>query len=123
MIPVRVAHADDVVIASIDVDVDIANTETIEATILGAIPNSAVGVVIDLARVRYLDSAGIRMLFGIVRQLEACRQRVAIALDPDSPLRKLLKITNLDEVAYVCVSHDDCVLGLREGLTGGLSES
>ena len=120
MTQVSTSRLDDVIIADIAVDIDIANTESIRAAILESVPNDAIGVVIDLTRVRYLDSAGIRMLFSIVRELDTCRQRTAIALDDESPLRKLLKISNVDEVAYVCSTHDDCLRGLRDGLTGGL---
>ncbi|HUQ38951.1 MAG TPA: STAS domain-containing protein [Acidimicrobiales bacterium] len=120
MNPVTTTLVDDVVVATLEVDVDIANTELIGSSVLGAVPNHAIGLVLDLTKVRYLDSAGIRMLFMIIRELDACRQRASVLLEDESPVRKLLKITNVDEVVYVCSSLDDCVRGLHEGRTGGL---
>jgi len=89
--------ADDVVVARISGDVDLANTPTLAARILESVPNDSAGLVLDLSGVRYIDSVGIRMLFNFVRKLHASRQGMAIALPPESPVRKLLKITHLDE--------------------------
>ena len=62
-------------------------------------PTTPLGLVVDLSGVRYIDSVGIRMLFTFVRSLHASRQGMAIVVPPDSPVRKLLKITHLDEAA------------------------
>ena len=40
---------DDVVIARLEGDIDLANTPTLSATILEAIPNDVLGLVVDLA--------------------------------------------------------------------------
>jgi anti-anti-sigma factor len=98
---------DDVVVARVGGDIDLANTPGISAKVLDAVPNDALGLVIDLSDVRYIDSVGIRMLFNFVRTLHASRQGMAIALPENSPVRKLLKITHLDEAT----------VALREGGT------
>ena len=113
--PVDIAVDDGIVVARVGGDIDISNRTTVASRILAAMDNDAVGLVIDLAPVRYLDSAGISMLFEIARQLETCRQRMGIALDEDSPVRKLLKITNIHEVVTLCASVDECAAAVREG--------
>jgi len=104
----------DVVIARLEGEIDLANTPTISAAILEAIPNDAAGLVVDLSGVRYIDSVGIRMLFTFVRSLHASRQGMAIAIPPESPVRKLLKITHLDEAAVLRDAVDDAIDALRE---------
>jgi anti-sigma B factor antagonist len=94
---VEVSRAGDVVVARLDGDIDLANTPTVSARVLEAVPNDASGLVVDLSGVRYIDSVGIRMLFTFVRALQASRQSMALAVPPESPVRKLLKITHLDE--------------------------
>jgi anti-anti-sigma factor len=104
----------DVVIARLEGDIDLANTPTLSATILEAIPNDAIGLVVDLGAVRYIDSVGIRMLFTFVRSLHASRQGMAVAVPPDSPVRKLLKITHLDEATVFRATVDEAIVALRE---------
>ncbi|HEV7862337.1 MAG TPA: STAS domain-containing protein [Acidimicrobiia bacterium] len=108
------AHGD-VVVASLEGDIDLANTPTVSAQVLGGVPNDAVGLVVDLTAVRYIDSVGIRMLFTFVRSLHAARQGMAIALPQGSPVRKLLKVTHLDEATVFRGSVDEAVEALREG--------
>ena len=114
---VEVTVAGDVVVARVGGDIDLANTPTVSAKILEAIPNDAVGLVLDLSDVRYIDSVGIRMLFNFVRTLHASRQGMAVALPADAPVRKLLKITHLDEAAVFQETIEEATKALREGGT------
>ena len=98
---VEVSRVGDVVVARLDGDIDLANTPIVSARILEGVPNDAFGLVIDLSAVRYIDSVGIRMLFTLVRSLQASRQAMALAVPPDSPVQKLLKITHLEEAALL----------------------
>lgn len=91
-----------------DIDIDIASSVELGDVLLAAVPNTARGLVLDLRTVRYVDSAGVRMLFGLVRQLSTSRQRLGLWLPEDSPLRRLIKITRLDEVAVTCTDLQDC---------------
>ena|SRR2546421_3250809 len=111
---IEIEQRDGVVIARLEGDIDLANTPTLSATILEAVPNDALGLVVDLSAVRYIDSVGIRMLFTFVRSLHASRQGMAIVVPPESPVRKLLKITHLDEAAMFRASIDDAIVTLRE---------
>ncbi|HEV3362922.1 MAG TPA: STAS domain-containing protein [Acidimicrobiia bacterium] len=114
---IEVIRQDDVVVARLDGDIDLANTPIVSARVLEAVPNDVLGLVLDLSEVRYIDSVGIRMLFTFVRSLHASRQGMAIALPPDAPVRNLLKITNLDEVTVFRPSVDEAIIALRESGT------
>jgi anti-anti-sigma factor len=110
----EITRQGDVVVARLDGEIDLANTPTVSAAVLEAVPNDAAGLVVDLSGVRYIDSVGIRMLFTFVRSLHASRQGMAIAIPPESPVRKLLKITHLDEATELRDSIDQAVVALRE---------
>jgi anti-sigma B factor antagonist len=114
---VGVERIGDVVVARLDGDIDLANTPIVSAKVLESIPNDAFGLVIDLAEVRYIDSVGIRMLFTFVRALQASRQAMALAVPPDSPVRKLLKITHLDEATVFRASVEEAIASLRDSGT------
>ena len=111
----EITRQGDVVIARLDGEIDLANTPAVSAGVLEAVPNDALGLVVDLSGVRYIDSVAIRMLFTFVRSLHDSRQGMAIAIPADSPVRKLLKITHLDEAAEFRDSTDEAVAALREG--------
>ena len=114
---IEIVRQNDVVIARLEGDIDLANAPTVTATILEAIPNDALGLVVDLGDVRYIDSVGIRMLFTFVRSLHASRQGMAVAIPPDSLVRKLLKITHLDEATVFRATVDEAVVSLQESDT------
>jgi anti-sigma B factor antagonist len=111
---VDITLRDDVVVARLGAEIDLANTPTVSAAILEAVPNDALGLVVDLSGVRYIDSVGIRMLFTFVRSLHAARQGMAVAVPPDSPVRKLLKITHLDEATEFRDTVDEAVVAVGE---------
>jgi anti-anti-sigma factor len=114
---VEVTVANDVVLARMGGDIDLANTPAISAKVLESVPNDVLGVVIDLSDVRYIDSVGIRMLFHFVRTLHASRQGMAVAISDDSPVRNLLKITHLDEATVFRATVDEAAVALRESGT------
>lgn len=114
---VEITMSDSVVVAHLVGDIDLANTASVSAAVLESVPNDAMGLVVDLTDVRYIDSVGIRMLFTFVRSLHASRQGMAVAVPPESPVRKLLKITHLDEATVFRASVDEAIVALRESGT------
>lgn len=103
----------DIAMARLNGEIDMANTGWIGHLLHEAVSNDHIGVVIDLSGLRYIDSTGIRMLFGIARRLDQGRQGMAVALPVDSHVGRLIKITRLDEVAFVGSTVDECIPGLR----------
>lgn len=110
----EISEHGDVVVARLRGDIDFSDAGRLSAELLGAVSNDAIGLVIDLSQVRYIDSSGVRVLFELARRLETCRQRLAVSLAETSPVRRLLKISKLDEVVMLCVSVDDCLAQLHE---------
>lgn len=104
-----------VVVARLVGEIDLVNVPTIAAALRSAVTQDAIGVAVDLSDVRYLDSAGVQMLFQLAVDLATMRKGMVVTLAPDSPLRTLLKITNLQEVAGV---HDSLAEG-RAALRAG----
>lgn len=104
------------VTAGIVGDLDIANVEQARLRILDNVPGDAHGLIVDLSAAGYVDSAGVHMLFEIVRKLDARRQRTGVVVPSGSPMATLLKITNLNEAAPVCASVEACAEALSDEL-------
>lgn len=91
----------EVLTARITGEIDLSNASELEETIVDAVPNTALGMVVDLSGVEYLDSAGIRMLVHLVERFR-WRQQVMRAAAPDgSRVRGVLLMAGADGVIPV----------------------
>jgi anti-anti-sigma factor len=107
---------DGVAVAELTGEIDVLNGDELVRDLMRAGLTSSVGLVADLNGVRYADSAGIRTLFALVRDLERARLGFAVAINELSPLRRLLKVTNFDEVVPTTSTVEDAVAALRGDL-------
>jgi anti-anti-sigma factor len=111
---VDVSHDDGAVIARLSGDVDMLNSDELGATLLERALTSRIGLVLDMSSVRYVDSAGVRALFALVNELRRVRLGLVCVLTGDSPLWRLLKVTNFDESVPILPSCSDAVRRLRD---------
>jgi anti-anti-sigma factor len=83
-------------------EVDLTNARQISTTLLSAARPDATTVVLDLSKVDYLDSAGIRLLYRSTNSLADRRQRLILVVPAESRLRDLLAMTGvLDSIGTV----------------------
>ena len=109
----------EVLTARITGEIDLSNASELEETIVDAVPNTALGMVVDLSGVEYLDSAGVRMLVHLVERFR-WRQQVMRAAAPDgSRVRGVLSMAGADGVIPV----DATVTEAREWIVGSADEA
>ena len=96
-----VERRDDRLVARLTGEVDMSNATYVREQLLASMPNEASGLVLDIAGCRYLDSAAIEVLFDLSRRLARRRQELRIAMPPDSPLRRVLELTEVHAAAPV----------------------
>ncbi len=82
-------------------EVDMTNASFVREELTRAVPNDAHRLVIDLSGARYLDSAAVEVLFELSRRLACRRQELSLVVPGDSPLRRLLTVTDMYAVASV----------------------
>jgi stage II sporulation protein AA (anti-sigma F factor antagonist) len=116
---IEVREQGQAVVASLEAraDIDISHAVELGDALLAAVPNHAAGLVLDLSKVQYLDSAGVRMLFGLARHLQTRRQELALSLPRGAVISRLIEITKLEEVAIIGGDVEACVhlVGERNG--------
>ena len=93
---VRDEHAGDIVIAVVDGEIDASNARDIGDRLRASPTNRSHALIIDLGEMRYLDSAGINVLFELDLELRERRQRLHLIVRPHSPIARMLAITGLD---------------------------
>lgn len=102
-----------VIVVPLTGDIDATDANEIGRDLFAAVPDHAMGLVLDITDVRYIDSGGVLMLFELAARLDIARRKLALSVPEQSPLRRLIKITRLEEVALLCASADECAEMLR----------
>lgn len=97
----------EVVVMRIEDEIDLSNADRIGAEIAKAVPSAAAGLVVDLSSARYIDSAGIGLLFKLSERLHRRRQHLAIAVPEESPARRVLLLSAFDRVVELAATVED----------------
>jgi len=95
---VTIGVQDGVVVAGLSGEIDLSNAAEITDALLRGVPNEALGLVIDLSEVSYLDSAGVRMLAELDHRLGWRAQMLRIVAPEASRSRRVLEIAGLERV-------------------------
>ena len=94
-------HRDSVGVARLSGDVDIVHASTLRKQLLSAVRNDDLGLVIDLADARYIDSVGVSLLFEVAERLADRQLRFAVVMPAGGLVERVLAIVHLDSVAEV----------------------
>ncbi len=103
----------DVVVARVTGEVDLSNATTLGDRLAQAVPNQALGLVIDLSGTTYLDSSGVGLLFDLSSRLRRRQQQLALVVQPDSPLMRVLGIVDAGSAMPILASVDEAVARIR----------
>jgi anti-anti-sigma factor len=93
---VRTFQRGDATVAEIVGEVDASNTGEIAGDLRDVVSNRSTRLVVDLSPTRYLDSAGINLLFSLGEELRAHQVMLRLVVDPASPVARMLTLTGLD---------------------------
>ena len=87
----------DVVVARVSGEIDASNAPWLDERLRAAISNEADGLLVDLTRTSYLDSAAIALLFGLATALRQHQQQLALVVPEGSPIARMVQLTGLAE--------------------------
>jgi anti-sigma B factor antagonist len=90
-------------------EIDMSNAEDLGSAVLEATPNDALGVILDLSNVQYLDSAGIYVIYGIRGRLKARDQLLRLVVPAGSPVHDALRLAGVH-------GHGDVVETVEQGV-------
>jgi anti-sigma B factor antagonist len=85
-----------VIYARLSGEVDMSNAEELRADLTEMTPNHALGLVLDLSAVEYLDSAGIHVIHRLREALRARGQKLELVIPTDSLIHDTLRLAGLD---------------------------
>jgi anti-anti-sigma factor len=105
--------AGDVVVARLAGEVDLANVGTVGDELKAAVPNRALGLVLDLAGTTYLDSSGVSLVFDLADRLRRRQQHLRLVAPAGAPLRRVLRIVDPSGALPLVESIDAAVAEIR----------
>jgi anti-sigma B factor antagonist len=94
-IEVATRDLDGVYVGTVRGEIDLSNANTVRDRLLATITNKALGLVIDLSAVEYVDSAGINLLFDLDQRLRLRQQRLALVVPAAALVREILRISQV----------------------------
>lgn len=80
-------------------EIDLANAAAVEDELRAAVSHQPTAVSVDLTELSYLDSAGVRILFGLASRLQALRIVLELIVPLDSPTRRLIELSGFESLA------------------------
>jgi len=93
-------------------EVDIVNAAEIGGQLFNAAPNTAPGLIVDLAAVTYLDSRGVHLLFELANRLRMRHQQLRLVVPSRALIRRVLVLTHVDAVIPLHQDVDDALRAL-----------
>jgi anti-anti-sigma factor len=116
-----IAHEtrDGVPVACIRGEVDVSNAADLGRELHATVPNTALGLVLDLSATTYFDSSGVRLLFDLGERLGRRQQGFRVVVEEGSFLADLLKTINFTVFAPVDSDVETAVGAIRQFSGGG----
>ena len=103
------------VVAKIDGEIDLSNAAELGAVIASRVPNEALGLVIDLTKIEYVDSAGIHVLFELRDRLKTRGQEIRLVIPPGSRIFEALRLAHVAAVVPVFENLSAATEGIGDG--------
>ena len=112
----RGAYPDLIRVAHLQEDIDLSNVARISQELEDRVSPLDLGLVVDLSAVRFIDSAGLRLLFRLAERLVHTAQGLAIVSPKGSGVRHTLDLVGFSSVAPVVEDLDSAREALRAGV-------
>jgi anti-sigma B factor antagonist len=110
---IDVRDDDGVIVARLDGEVDLSNARQLGDKLTSAVPNAALGVVIDLSGTTYLDSSGVHLMFELAERLGSRQQQLRVAVPAAAPLRRVLTVVDLESAIPIAASVEEAAADMR----------
>jgi anti-sigma B factor antagonist len=100
-------------VARIEGGIDISNARELGDALLEIGGEGALGLVVDLSGVNYLDSAGVRLVLRLATELDRRGRRLGVVGPADAPVRSVLELTAVDRYVPLYEHVEDAVAAVR----------
>jgi anti-anti-sigma factor len=109
LVGLEIEEQDDVVVARVTGELDLAGAPSTGDAIAEAVSTSARGLVVDFSDLEFIDSSGVAMLFTLARKLGSRRQSLHVVARAGGPIARVLRIVDFEKAAPVHGSRDEAI--------------
>ena len=109
----RIDNVRDTPVGRVSGEVDASNADDLGRRLTEAVPNTAMGMVLDLSETSYLDSSGVQLLFELADRLRRRQQRLKVVVPPDSFIADVLAAVNLGGLAEIGATVHEALAALE----------
>lgn len=113
----QVSFRDRIVIGAVTGEIDMSNVGELATAVLEATPNDALGLVLDLSHVDYVDSAGIHMLYRLGESLRHRGQTLRVVVPPASAASDALRLAGIKRHVDVVDEVDEALRAVAAAQT------
>jgi anti-anti-sigma factor len=119
---IDIRNDDNAIVVSVVGEVDISNAADIGSMLEGSVPQRALGLILDLSRATYIDSAGVHLLFRLGGRLTRRRQQLRVVVPDTTPVYKIVNLAGLGWTVPQDRSVDEALTKLKAEVTPQLGE-
>jgi anti-sigma B factor antagonist len=110
----RVTERSGCALVAVDGELDLSTAEQLEEALGPAIDDATGPIVLDLAALRFCDSAGLAVFVRTHNQLSGEGRRLVLA-GANGPVLRVLEISGLNQVIATATNPDDaCVIAVSD---------
>ena len=113
LVTVRVETLQGTPVARVVGEVDASNARELTARLTDSVPNTAMGLVVDLTPTTYLDSSGVQMLFAVADALRRRQQDLRLVASAESFISDVLAAVNLGASVQLDPSVAEAITALK----------
>lgn len=110
---ISIERVDGVPVACVSGQIDLSNRAEVEDGLTRDLGNVDHGLVVDLTRVGYVDSAGVTLLFSLAERLQDRQLQLRLVVPEGARIRRVLDVVNIGSVAAIDTEVDGAVAALR----------
>lgn len=118
MIVVDTEERDGWAIVAVSGEVDVVTSPSIRSEVVNLVTSGSIDVVLDLARVDFIDSFGLGVLVGALKRVNSHGGRLRIVIG-ERRVREVLELTGMDRVLDLFDSLDAALAGGGAGSGAG----
>ena len=109
----HLSDAEGAILATVVGEVDMSNASAIKTALTDGTPNSVAGLILDLSRVDYLDSAGIQLLLKLHGALRTRAQELVLVVPGESVVADTFRLAGLADRLHSRPTPDEALSFLR----------
>jgi anti-anti-sigma factor len=95
-------------------EVDASNAAGFAKELKEAVPNTAIGLVLDLSETTYIDSSGVHLIFDLADALRRRQQTLQLVVPPDTFIADVFAAVSLSGAARQSPTLPEALEAVRE---------